>query len=96
MNLKVFMNRLGYHQQSTRDPRSFVFIRRLRGLPFPRFHLYVYLSPERTEFNLHLDEKQPSYEGSPAHAGEYDSELVVQERDRMLAHLNAPRGVINS
>ena len=34
-------------------------------------------------FKLHLDQKKPIYEGAPAHAGEYDSELVQKEAERI-------------
>ena len=37
---------------------------------------------------LHLDQKKPSYEGSAAHSGEYDSEVVVGEMDRIKNVLN--------
>ena len=33
--------------------------------------------------NLHLDQKQASYEGSTAHSGDYDSDLVRQEAQRI-------------
>ncbi len=33
--------------------------------------------------NLHIDQKKPSYEGSNAHSGEYDGELVEREMERI-------------
>jgi len=34
-------------------------------------------------FNLHLDQKKPLYKGSSAHSGEYDSDLVENEAERI-------------
>ena len=34
-------------------------------------------------FNLHLDQKKPTYEGHVAHSGEYDGELVEEEAERI-------------
>jgi len=76
-NLKVTLNRLGYHAQT----KSYV--RRLSRSSYPRFHLYVKERENGLEFNLHLDEKRPSYEGQTAHSGQYDSELVHQEMERI-------------
>jgi len=33
--------------------------------------------------NLHLDQKQPSYAGAPAHNAEYDGDLVAAEMARI-------------
>jgi len=38
---------------------------------------------ENLIFNLHLDQKRPIYKGAPAHAGEYDSEVVKKEAERI-------------
>lgn len=53
------------------------------GRSYPRFHLYVRSRHGELIFNLHLDQKQPSYEGSTAHSGEYDGELVLREAARI-------------
>lgn len=37
---------------------------------------------------LHLDQKKPSYEGSAAHSGEYDSEVVAREMERIKKTLS--------
>ncbi len=56
---------------------------------YPRFHIYLKKNEETGEFdmNLHLDQKQPSYEGSSAHSGEYDGELVEKEAKRIQSLL---------
>lgn len=57
------------------------FARPPRG--YPRFHLFVKVEGENLIFNLHLDQKAPIYKGVPAHAGEYDGELVSKEAERI-------------
>ena len=68
-----------------RDPKSGQesFVRRLRGEFYPRFHLY--LSEERGHlvFNLHLDQKKASYEGSHKHSADYDGPVVAEEINRI-------------
>ena len=34
-------------------------------------------------FNLHLDQKKPIYKGAPAHAGEYEGEIIEKEAERI-------------
>lgn len=54
------------------------------GRFYPRFHAYINELPNKTmEINLHLDMKKPSYEGSSAHSGEYDGELIENEIQRI-------------
>lgn len=60
------------------------FVRTLHGIRFPRFHVYLEEREEGTYIDLHLDQKQPSYFESHAHNAEYDSPVVVTERDRLL------------
>ncbi len=54
---------------------------------YPRFHLYLKKEGETWIFNLHLDQKKPIYEGSSAHSGEYDSDIVEREAARIKAIL---------
>lgn len=58
-------------------------VRKLLGANYPRFHIYLKQQGDRYNFSLHLDQKKPSYEGSHAHSGEYDSPLVQDEADRI-------------
>ena len=60
------------------------FFRSLTGRRYPRFHLYATTANNKAILNLHLDQKQPSYQGSSAHSGEYDGPLVEQEFQRIL------------
>ncbi|MBI2582690.1 hypothetical protein HYV98_00300 [Candidatus Azambacteria bacterium] len=79
------LRRAEYHEQMDWNTRQLSYIRSLGGGAFPRFHLYVTreVSGKEIELNLHLDQKRPSYEGSHAHAGEYEGDLVEQEAERI-------------
>jgi hypothetical protein len=63
------------------DPRAeqVSFSRRLGQGFYPRFHVYI----NDRVINLHLDQKQASYEGYSAHSGEYDGEVVEREAERI-------------
>lgn len=51
---------------------------------YPRFHLYVSQGENKTTFDLHLDQKQPSYgAGTHMHSGEYDTPVVEKELTRV-------------
>ena len=40
-------------------------------------------------FNLHLDQKKPSYEGQTGHSGDYDGAVIKAEAERIKQLLNA-------
>ncbi len=51
---------------------------------YPRFHLYiVQRNDEKTELDLHLDQKKPQYAGAHAHNAEYDGPTVEKEMRRI-------------
>ena len=81
-NIYNLMRKAGYHFLG-RDEKTneMNFARPTRG--YPRFHLFVKVEDENLIFNLHLDQKRPIYEGAPAHAGEYQGELVSKEAERI-------------
>lgn len=58
-------------------------VRPLLGRNYPRFHLYLKTGANDLVFNLHLDQKKPSYGRETSHSGEYDGELVEGERQRI-------------
>ena len=58
-------------------------VRKLTVQNYPRFHIYLKAAGDRFIFSLHLDQKQPSYEGNHAHSGEYDGPVVQDEADRI-------------
>ena len=82
-NLTEFVRRLGYHAIVETDRGALTCVRPLQGQNYPRFHIYLVETPEVITFSIHLDQKKPSYEGSTAHAGDYDSETVRDEVDRI-------------
>lgn len=60
---------------------------------YPRFHIYLTIKKDSLIFDLHLDQKKPSYEGTTAHSGEYDGEVVAKETERIKEILkNEPVG----
>jgi len=79
----VVLRRVGY--TPFRDPKSGEdsFIRRLGTHFYPRFHLYVEVEGSGFRLNLHLDQKQASYEGFRKHSGEYDGSTVEAEAERL-------------
>lgn len=52
---------------------------------YPRFHSYIEENDSELVINLHLDQKQASYEGFSRHSGEYDGEAVAGEIQRIKA-----------
>ena len=68
-------------------------MRQLGRNDYPRFHLYVMeksfgaaASQDKLNtfvFNLHLDQKKPSYEGQKGHSGDYDGDVVEGETERI-------------
>lgn len=59
------------------------YVRRLTNLHYPRLHMYFDDDGNRIAFNLHLDQKQASYEGHHMHNAEYDGGLVDEEIKRL-------------
>lgn len=52
---------------------------------YPRFHAYLETRGDGMQINLHLDQKQASYEGSHAHNGEYEGPTVEREMARVVS-----------
>ncbi len=80
-----FLRRAGYARivDSARGQTSYVF-RLSRTAFYPRLHCYIEKEDAASmTLNLHLDQKQPSYEGSHMHSGEYEGELVEKEAKRI-------------
>jgi hypothetical protein len=88
MKIKVLENlnpvevirRAGYGQVMDRRATEISWSRRLGSGIYPRFHLYL----NSGVINLHLDQKQASYEGYGAHSGEYDGDTVEREGERII------------
>lgn len=82
-NLYELLRRAGYKPLELTEKGEVNAVKPLLGQNYPRFHLYVKEDPEIITFNLHLDQKKPSYEGSSAHSGDYESEVVKAEAQRI-------------
>ncbi|MEK9155066.1 MAG: hypothetical protein AAB839_00270 [Patescibacteria group bacterium] len=67
------------------DPNTGISSFELRptSTPYPRFHLYVAGKGDEVTFNLHLDQKKPSYGVGHAHSGEYEGSTIEREMRRI-------------
>lgn len=86
-NILVLMRSCGYAPEGQDESTGELkWIRLLVGRRYPRFHIYSRVLPDNAQaiLELHLDQKQPSYEGSRAHSGEYDGPVVRREAQRIL------------
>lgn len=77
-NILNLMRHIGY------APYYDSFVKRLGSNKFPRFHIYI----KDNEFDLHLDQKKPSYAGQKAHSGEYSNKIIEEEKKRIINLLN--------
>lgn len=82
-----FLRSAGYIYIESRQTGQGSFSRPLGNGHYPRFHIYVNEEDNSITFNIHLDQKQASYEGTSAHSGEYDGEIVAQEVQRLKGFL---------
>lgn len=86
-NIYNLMRDCGYYFLDKNEENSeYNFVRPPRS--YPRFHIYLKVENENLIFNLHLDQKKPTYKGAPAHSGEYDGELVEKETERIKKIIN--------
>ncbi len=68
---------------------EFSFIRPLDRRDFPRFHLFIRKDKGKNiRFNLHLDQKKPSYGKYSVHNAEYESPLIENEASRIKSFFN--------
>jgi hypothetical protein len=83
-NFTLVMRELGYHPDRQKKAGILSFSHRISGNDYPKFH--VYIEKGNNYLTLHLDMKAPSYGGTSAHAGEYDSadnEWLKGESERL-------------
>ncbi|MCX7778766.1 MAG: hypothetical protein N2259_00775 [Patescibacteria group bacterium] len=84
LNLIKLIRRCGYREIKDKKTGQISFVHRVGLYSYPRFHLYLQKeTPKEIIFNLHLDQKKPSYVGSPAHSAEYNTETVKREVKRI-------------
>lgn len=88
-NIYNLMREIGYHllgKNGGTGEMSFVNPVGVAGREgFPRFHIFLKIDLKTQELllDLHLDQKSCSYQGSVAHSGEYDGEIVEKEVKRI-------------
>lgn len=90
-----FLLSAGYMYIESRRTGQGSFVRRLGRNFYPRFHIYYTEEGDKVTFNVHLDQKQASYQGTAAHSGEYNGETVETEVGRLkkiLSRLNTKAG----
>lgn len=85
-NIYTSMRRAGYpptpsSRNKRKEKAQLEFARPARG--YPRFHLFIKKQDDTLIFNLHLDQKKPVYQDVPAHAAEYNSEIIKKEVERI-------------
>lgn len=78
-----FLRRAGYGYFRDRRSGKESFSRRLGQGIFPKLHMYVMEQGDKIVFDLHLDQKQPSYQGARMHNAEHDGEVVENEIERL-------------
>ncbi len=82
-NINIIMRQIGYQPAYFQEPGEFSVVKKIMGSDYPRFHLYIKNTGSDFSFNLHLDQKKPSYEGATGHSGDYDGEVVEGEAERI-------------
>ncbi|MFA4998843.1 MAG: hypothetical protein WC514_02375 [Candidatus Paceibacterota bacterium] len=82
-NVSNIMRKISYIFQGRSDDGEYNLVRPLGRDGYPRFHLYLKIDDEDFVFSLHLDQRKPSYSGATAHSGEYESEAVKNEAERI-------------
>lgn len=84
MDPEVFMRRhFSYIMINNRHTGKDSFVRTLTRNRYPRLHMYIKPVGDNLIFDLHLDQKEPSYGGQHAHNAEYDSPIVEAEIARL-------------
>ncbi len=83
-NIVVLARRIGYQILEAKSHNEYNLVRKLTRDNYPRFHLFVIQAGDNFHFNLHLDQKEPSYPGTHAHSGEYDGPPVQDEAERII------------
>lgn len=86
-SINDLMRMIGYQPAYFQEKGEFSIIRKISGGEYPRFHLYIKEENGGFSFNLHLDQKKPSYEGSRGHSGEYEGEIIELEVERIKSLL---------
>ena len=86
-NISSVARKIGYFILEAKNPNEYNMVKKLTSENYPRLHVYVKQAGDRFNFSLHLDQKQPNYEGSHAHGGEYEGPIVEEEAERIILSL---------
>ena len=81
------LQRAGYKHIVDRNTGKESYVKVLGKTGYPRFHLYFEEDDDKIVFNLHVDQKRPSYKNQKAHSGEYDGSVVEEEFKRIKSLL---------
>jgi len=82
-NPLAVMRKAGYFPFTDPNTHKESFIFRPTAERYPRFHVYIREEKGQIVFDLHIDQKKPSYSGTRMHAGEYDGPTVKKELERI-------------
>lgn len=83
------MRRMGYGEQRAHSGQI-SYVKRVSSERFPRYHAYVEdVAGGGMQVNLHVDQKEASYEGTSAHSGEYDGTLVEREMTNIVGFVKS-------
>lgn len=86
-NVSEILLEAGYHYFTDPNTHKGSYVQRIGRLYYPRFHVYIKDGKVGTVIDLHIDQKQASYEGSNMHSGEYDGKVVEDEMARLVRWL---------
>ena len=78
-NSRDLIRKCGYGEWHDREHDVLSYTKKLGSNNYPRFHVYLTDYENYFEVDLHLDQKQESYAGNHAHAGEYEGSVVEDE-----------------
>ena len=81
-NVQALVRQIGYRPLGYTEKRELNCVRPLGG-DYPRFHVYLMEAPDIITVSIHLDQKRPVYEGATAHSGDYESDVVQGEAQRI-------------
>lgn len=82
---KVMMQTAGYYEFQDPNTGEISYVRRTGTQYYPRFHAYIVEDGPGYRINIHLDQKQASYEGFTKHNGEYDGPVIEAEAARIYS-----------
>ncbi len=90
-NPLAVMRKAGYSPFVDPVTRKESYVLRFSSAFYPRFHVYVKNDGQNVIFDIHLDQKQPSYGEGNMHGGEYDGPVIEREVKRIASWANATK-----